>query len=326
MRAYMIGGALLVACGSNMKGGGPGPDGPPAPGRSHDLGSCTVFPAATGSRDDYSYWNLDVSDAPVETLSQHYLDSMGASSGAKVHPDFGSDPGYGIPFDTVAGGTSKVAVAFDVDDESDPGPYPFPPDAPIEAGSDGHVLVIDRDNCVLYELGNSVYNASTNRWSGYSGAVFDLKKGALRPEKWTSADASGGPIFPGLARYEEVAAGEIRHALRFTAATTQHAYIHPTTHYASDDTNTDQPPMGLRLRLQASACPGLLSGAGSTHPQSKVIVQALCTYGMILADNGSNFYITGATDPRWDDEDLNYLKTIPGSAFEAIETGAPVRN
>ncbi|HTJ46161.1 MAG TPA: hypothetical protein VL463_28850 [Kofleriaceae bacterium] len=325
MRAFVLGGALLVmACGSNMKSG---PDGPVGAGRSHELGACKVFPTATGSRDDYTYWNLDISGAPTDTLSQHYVDSMGASSGAMVHPDFGSDPTYGIPFDTVGGDAAKVAVDFDVADESDPGPYPFPPDAPVEAGSDGHVLVIDRDHCVLYELGNSVYDAGANRWSGYSGAVFDLKTGTpLRPEKWTSADASGGPIFVGLARYEEVAAGTIDHALRFTAATTQHGYIHPATHQASSDTNTDEPPMGLRLRLKASACPGLLSGAGSAHPQSKVIVQALCTYGMILADNGSNFYISGTTDPRWDDEDLSYLKTIPGADFEAIETGAVTRN
>jgi hypothetical protein len=313
MRAYVLG------CGSNMHAG---PDGPAGAGRSHDLGACAVFPAGTGSRDDYTYWNLDVSGAAVDPLSDQYVASMGGASGTKVHPDFGSDPTYGIPFDVVGGDQAMVPISFDVADESDPGPYPFPPDAPIEADTDAHVLVIDRDHCKLYELGNSVYDAGANRWSGYAGAVFDLRTGTpLRPETWTSADASGGPIFVGLARYEEVAAGAIHHALRFTASRTQHAYVHPATHYASSDTGAALPPMGLRLRLKASACPGLLSGAGTTHPQSKVIVQALCTYGMILADNGSNFYISGTTDPRWDDEDLSYLKTIPGADFEAIETG-----
>jgi hypothetical protein len=288
-------------------------------GTSHDLGSCAVFPPSTGSRDNYSYWNLDISGAPVDPMSDAYIASMGMTT--KVHPDFGSDPTYGIPFDTVPGSQPKVPITFDQADESEPGPYPFPPDAPIESGSDGHVLVIDRDNCVLYETGNSVHDAGANTWSAYSGARFDLKTGALRTETWTSADASGGPIFVGLARYEEVTAGAIDHALRFTASTTQKAYIHPATHYASSNTSTGVPPMGLRVRLKASACPALLSGAGTTHPEAKVIVQALCTYGMILADNGSNYYISGTTDTRWDDDDLGFLKTIPGSDFEAIETG-----
>ncbi len=294
---------------ANPGGGGSG---------AHDLGKCAVFPSdATGTRDAYTYWNLDVSTAAVDPLSDQYISSMGSTT--HVHPDFGSDPTYGIPFAAVPGTQPKVAMTFAVPDESDPGPYPFPANAPVEAGSDGHVLIIDRDNCILYESGNSVYNASSNSWSAYSGVVFDLKTGApLRTDGWTSADASGGPIFVGLARYEEVAAGSIKHALRFTAATSQHAYTHPATHYASSNTSTGVPPMGLRLRLKASACPGLLAGAGT---QSKVIVQALCTYGMILADNGSNYYISGSTDPRWDDNDLNYLKTIPGSDFEAIATG-----
>jgi hypothetical protein len=325
MRAILSGMIVLCACGGSSSNNG-GPDaGGPAP--SHDLGSCHVFPSATGSRDDYTYWNLDISNAQVDPLSDQYLASMGAAGGTHVHPDFGSDPTYGIPFDTVPGSQAKVAMSFQVSGESDPGPYPFPPNAPIESGSDGHVLVIDRDNCVLYEVGNSVYDASANSWSGYSGAIFDLKTGTpLRPEGWTSADASGGPIFVGLARYEEATAGTIDHALRFTANTSQHAYVHPATHYASSNTTAGVPPMGLRLRLKASMCPGLLSGAGTTHPESKAIVQALCTYGMILTDNGSDFYISGATDTRWNDDDLSYLKTIPGSDFEAITTGTLTTN
>ena len=311
----------LVACGSSNSSV---PDGNPGSGSgAHDLGHCNVFPGdSSGTRDAYTYWNLDVTSASPDPLSDQYIGSMGMTT--HVHPDFGSDPTYGIPFATVPGTQPKVAMAFDVPDESDAGPYPFPADAPVEAGSDGHVLIIDRDNCILYETGNSVYHVATNSWSAYSGAVFDLKTGApLRTDGWTSADASGGPVFVGLARYEEVAAGKIAHALRFTAATSQHAYIHPATHYASSNTTSGVPPMGLRLRLKASACPTLLAAAG---PQSKVIVQALCTYGMILADNGSNYYISGTTDPRWDDNDLGFLKTIPGSDFEAIATGALTTN
>jgi len=291
----------------------------------HDLGTCAVFPAATGSRDDYSYWNLDISGAAVDATSAQYIASMNGGT-TNVHPDFGSAPGYGIPFVVVPGTQPKVTMAFDNPGESDPGPYPYPPTAPIEAGSDGHVLVIDRDHCVLYETGVSVYHAGTNSWSAYSGAVFDLHTGVLRPEHFTSADASGGPIFIGLARFEEVAAGAIHHALRFTAGTSRHGYVHPATHYASSQVAATIPPMGLRLRLKAAQCPGLLAGAGTTHPQSKVIIQALCTYGMILTDNGSDFYITGSTDPRWDDTDLNFMKTIPGNDFEAIATGTVTTN
>ena len=210
-------------------------------------------------------------------------------------------------------------MTFDQPDESDPGPYPFPPDAPVESGSDAHVLVVDRDACVLYETGASSYDAASNSWSAFSGAVFDLNAaGPLRPDGFTSADAAGLPIFPGLVRFEEVAAGHIDHAVRFTANVTQHAYVHPATHFASADTDASAPPMGLRLRMNAAACTTNLAGA---PPMSAVIIQALCTYGMILADNGSDWFISGATDPRWDDGDLNYLKGIPGSDFEAVETG-----
>jgi hypothetical protein len=314
---------LAFGCGSGS--GGNGPDGGPGGGGSHDLGSCTIFPAATGSRDDYTYWNLDISDTtayPTDPLSDQYIASMGGST-TNVHPDFGADPTYGIPYDTVPGSQAKLTMNFfGAADESDPGPYPFPPDAPVEAGSDGHVLVVDRDNCVLYEAGNCTYDSGSNSWSAYSGAVFDLKTGTpLRQDSWTSADASGGPILVGLARYEEVTAGLVSHALRFTASTTQTTFIHPATHQAGGTSSTSAPPMGLRLRLKASMCPGLLSGAGTDHPEAKVIVQALCTYGMILADNGSDFYISGSTDTRWNDDDLSYLKTIPGDDFEAITTG-----
>jgi hypothetical protein len=251
---------------------------------------------------------------------------MSAAS-TNLHPDFGSNPTYGIPFDTVPGTQPHVVMSFDTPGESDPAPgdpagtflYPYPPDVAVEAGNDGHVLVIDRDHCILYETGNSVYDPSTNSWAGFSGAVFDFSNPALRTETWTSADASGGPIFIGLVRYEEVAAGVIPHAIRFTANLTRKAYVHPATHKAGGTTSTSAPPMGARMRLKASTCPGYLAGAG---PESKVVIQALCTYGAILADNGSDFYITGSTDSRWDDSDLNYLKGIAGTDFEFIKLPA----
>jgi hypothetical protein len=206
MRGCIVCLLVCLGCGGNKGGPGAGGgdsgiDGPNQGSGSHDLGTCPVFPTATGSRDDYTYWNLDISSASVDSLSDQYISSMGMTT--KVHPDFGSDPSYGIPFATVPGSQPTVAMTFDQPDESDPGPYPYPANAPVESDTDGHVLIVDRDNCVLYETGNSVYHASSNSWSAYSGAKFDLKTGTpLRPEGWTSADASGGPIFVGLARYE----------------------------------------------------------------------------------------------------------------------------
>jgi hypothetical protein len=202
-------------------------------------------------------------------------------------------------------------------DESDPGPYPIPPDAPVEAGGDHHVLVIDSDTCMLYELYHAEYVGPG--WEAGSGAVFDLNSNKLRPEGWTSADAAGLPIFPGLVRYDEVSAGEIRHALRFTVERSQRAYIHPATHYASDRDDPSLPPMGLRLRLKANYDISRYTG------MAKVILTALKKYGMIVADNGTSWFITGATDPRWDDDDLNQLKKVPGSAFEVVKSGEIVK-
>jgi hypothetical protein len=202
-------------------------------------------------------------------------------------------------------------------DESDPGPYPVPVTAPVEGGAgstdDRHVLAIDADHCVLYEM----YRAfpRPGRWDADSGAVFNLRSNALRPDGWTSADAAGLPIFPGLARYDEVAGGAITHALRFTVVRTQRGFIHPATHFASSSTDPALPPMGLRLRLKAG-----FDTSGS-HGQARVVLDALKRYGMIVADNGSNWYITGAADSRWDDNNLNQLKTIPGSSFEVVDTG-----
>ncbi|MEZ0368640.1 MAG: hypothetical protein ACAI44_06055 [Candidatus Sericytochromatia bacterium] len=238
------------------------------------------------------------------------------------HPDWGANWNggpFGIPYVVVSGSQTKVPITFtDYGDESDPGPYPVPQNAPIEGGAnadgDRHILVLDRDNWKLYELfyafpdGNGGYRAS-------SGAVFDLNSNALRPAGWTSADAAGLPIFPGLVRYDEVAAGEIKHALRFTVSRTRRAYIHPARHYASSNTSTSLPAMGQRVRLKASV-------DISAYPASaQVILRALKKYGMILADNGSNWYVSGVADPRWNDDAMNTLKNLTGRDFEAVETG-----
>jgi hypothetical protein len=277
---------------------------PPAAGVPGLLG-CQVFPTDNP-------WNQDVSQAPVDPNSNTYIASIGASG--HLHPDTGSNPDYGIPYAVVGPGQPRVPIAFTAyGDQSDPGPYPIPPNAPIEAGSDHHVLVIQTGACKLYELYNT--SRSGGGWNADSGAVFDLNSNTLRPDGWTSADAAGLPIFPGLIRYDEVQAGYINHALRFTVAHTQRGYIHPATHFASSSTDASLPPMGLRLRLKAGYDVSRFTGA------ARVILEALRRYGMIVADNGSNWYVTGASDTRWNDTDLDQLKAVPGSAFEVVQTG-----
>jgi hypothetical protein len=284
------------------------------------IDGCQVFPPENP-------WNTDVSSAPVHPNSANYIANILANGGDNVHPDFGEDPSYGIPWITVPGTQPLVPITFDYDDESDPGPYPIPPDAPVEGGGDRHVIVIDRDNCVLYEVYAATYlGGPQNAWEAGSGAIFDLDSNALRPEGWTSADAAGLPILPGLARCEEVMSGEINHALRFTVNRTQRAYIYPARHFASSYTGTNYPPMGLRLRLKSNYDISGFSG------QASVIAAALKRYGMILADNGSNWYISGETNPScWNDDELNDLKSIPGTAFEVIVSPpaideVPIRN
>ena len=275
------------------------------------VGDCPVFPADNS-------WNMDVSELPVDPNSDDYITSISAYGDEYLHADFGEPAEYGIPYVVVDGDQPLVPITFtEYGDESDPGPYPIPPDAPVEAGSDQHVLVVDGDNCMLYEMYHAEFNGEG--WDAGSGAVFNLLSNELRPEGWTSADAAGLPIFPGLVRYDEVEAGAINHALRFTVEETQRAYIHPATHWASDNDDPDLPPMGLRLRLSAD-----YDISGYTG-QARVILEALRTYGMIVADNGTSWFITGATDPRWNDEDLNQLKEVPGSAFEVVQTGEIVR-
>jgi hypothetical protein len=270
--------------------------------------NCTVFPAD-------NEWNRDVSGDDVDANSDDYIAFILDHGGDFVHPDFGSNPDYGIPYEVVGAGQALVPITFtDFGDQSDPGPYPTPLDADVEAGSDGHQLTIDQDDCVLYELYVAERNGSG--WSAASGAVFNLESNALRPDGWTSADAAGLPIFAGLVRYQEaVEDGVINHALRVTFDTTQSGYIHPATHEASGETDPDAPPMGLRLRLKDSFD---ISGFTGT---ARVILVALKKYGLFVADNGSNWYISGSTDSRWDDEDLDQLKSVPGSAFEVVEAG-----
>jgi hypothetical protein len=270
--------------------------------------SCPLFPASDPL-------NQDISHAPVDPRSAAYIASIGLSG--HLHPDFGTNPSYGIPYTVVGPHQPTVPISFsEYGAESNPGPYPIPPNAPVEgagAGGDRHVLVLQRGSCRLYEL-YGAHRAGAG-WDAESGAVFNLRSDALRPEGWTSADAAGLPILPLLVRYPEVAAGQIDHALRVTVAGTQRGYIHPATHFASDSSDPDLPPMGLRLRLRAS-----YSLAGF-HGESLIILRALERYGLIVADNGSSWYITGAPDPRWNDADLEQIKRVPGSAFEAVDTG-----
>ncbi|MGH7687472.1 MAG: hypothetical protein ACREN2_11740 [Candidatus Dormibacteria bacterium] len=273
------------------------------------MGGCTIFPADNA-------WNQDVSGLSLDPSSAAYVASIN-STRQYVHPDFGSDPTYGIPYTVVPGSQPSVPITFTAyGDESDPGPYPIPTNAPVESGSDRHVLVLDTGNCHLYEMYNAVQNGAG--WSCDSGAVFNLSSDALRPDTWTSADAAGLPILPGLVRYDEVQSGVITHALRFTVAHTQNGFIHPATHQAGS-ANANLPPMGLRLRLKASF------DLSPYHGASLVILTALKKYGMIVADNGSSWYVSGSTDTRWNDTDLDQLKSVPGSAFEAVQTGPILR-
>jgi hypothetical protein len=276
------------------------------------LEGCPVLPAD-------NVWNTPVADLPLDPKSDAYIATIGAGGG--LHPDFGSgtwDGGpIGIPYTVVDGTQPEVDVVFDYADESDPGPYPIPSDADIEGGSqsggDRHVLVLDRDNCILYEL-FAAYPQPDGSWDAGSGAVFDLRSNDLRPASWTSADAAGLPILPGLVRYDEVAAGEIRHALRFTAPQTRQAYLWPARHDASSLTGSNYPPMGQRFRLKADFD---ISGFSD---EVQVILRALQQYGMILADNGSSWYICGAPDPRWDNDILvSELRQVKGSDFEAVD-------
>ena len=277
---------------------------------------CPVFP-----RDNP--WNRRVDKLPVEPGSERLVRSIGVD--ANLHADFGSGTWegapIGIPYIAVSRRQRRVPVSFEYAAESDRGPYPIPPGVPIEGGprSDGdrHVIVVDRARCRLYELYAAYPVAGGLRWRAGSGAIWNLRSNRLRPRLWTSADAAGLPILPGLARYEEARRGSIDHALRFTAARTRRAFVYPARHYASGSDDPDLPPMGLRVRLKKSF-------DVSRFPlQSRVVLRALQRYGMILADNGSSWYVSGAPSRGWDNDDLHQLHRVHGDAFEVVRSPRP---
>ncbi len=295
-------------------------------GVNASLNGAVAFPA------DHAF-NQDISKLPVDPNSAAIIASIGLTK--PIHPDFGSGTYngsiIGIPYDVVSGKQAKVAIKFTAyGSESDAGPYPIPGDAPIErqkpAGGtfdgDRHVLVVDKDANKLYELFNA-FKQPNGSWNADSGAVFNLASTNIRPTGrmgWTSADAAGLPIFPGLVRYDEVAAGKILHAIRFTVAHSRRAYVAPATHFASSNTATNLPPMGMRVRLKAS-----YQIPASFSPETKVILTAMKTYGLILADNGSDWFISGAPDPRWNNDKLvNELRQVVGSNFEVVKMSGVV--
>jgi hypothetical protein len=309
---FAIGAALITLAATCSSGGGTG-----SGSTSPTVGGCQVFPTDNA-------WNTDISKKAVSTRSASYVAEINGSGASALHPDFGSNPSYGIPYTVVKEHTARQTIHYMADgygDESDPGPFPIPPAARIEGGAsatgDRHVLVVEQGSCHLFELGRAFWH--TDRWDADVGVDWNLSSNALRTLRFTSADAAGLPILAGLVRYDEVARGSINHALRFTVARTQRAFVLPATHYASSSTDATRPPMGLRFRLKASY------DLSRFHGQSLVILRALKKYGMIVADNGSNWFISGATDSRWNDDDLNQMKTVPGSAFEVVDTG-PVQH
>jgi hypothetical protein len=296
-----------------------------------NLGSCQVFPhppaslsPSAPSLPNQAAWNQDISKAPRDPRSAAYISYINGQGDDRLHPDFGSPRPYGFPFAVVGPGQRRLPVNYTAyGEESDPGPFPVPGGAPVEGGngSDGdrHVLAVDRAGCMLYELYRAFYVAKPRpHWNADSGAAWDLTSTALRPAGWTSADAAGLPIFPGLVRYDEVAAGRLEHAIRVTFESTRDAWVLPATHCAGDSPSAAAPPMGLRLRLKAGY------GLGGFSGHARTIAEAMKRYGLIVADNGSNWFFSGSSDRRWDDENLNQLKRIPGRAFEVVKSAAAV--
>lgn len=264
---------------------------------------CSMLPAD-------NIWNTKISGMPVAARSQSYIESIGKD--LPLRGDFG--PRAGIPYIVVDGSAPMTEIAFEESEESDPGPYRIPMNAPIEDGGDGHVLAVDRESCHLYEL--FAANRDGNRWKAGSGANFDLRSNALRTPDYTSADAAGLPILPGLIRYQEVTDGEIKHALRFTARKTQRAFVWPARHRASASTDPNLPPMGQRFRLRHDFD---ISGYSL---ETQVILTALKNYGMMLSDNGRDWFMTGATDSRWKKQTLQELATVKGKDMEAVDVSA----
>ena len=262
-----------------------------------------MFPAS-------NVWNRRVDGLPVASDSAAMIAAIGLS--AHLHPDFGSYSGYGIPYNIVGSATPRSTVRFQYAGESDRVKYPIPAKPKIEGGSDRHLLMVDTNACRLYELYAAAKTGSG--WTAGSGAVWDLRSNAVRPAGWTSADAAGLPIMPGLIRYDEVARGAILHAIRFTAPSTCAGYIYPARHEAGSGLCDARPPMGLRVRLKASV------DIGGFGPHARIILTALKRYGMLLADNGSPWYVTGAPDPRWNDDEVHAFGRLDGSDFEVVDT------
>jgi hypothetical protein len=278
------------------------------------LGGCPVFPANNP-------WNTDISGRARHPNSDRIVRTLNSIGGRFLHADFGGEGAYGIPFVIVSPTATQWPVRYtDYGDESDAGPFPIPRRAPIEGGaaSDGdrHVIAVQQGTCALFEL----YRAfpRSTRWDAASGATWDLRSNRLRPAGWTSADAAGLPILPGLARCEDIAAGAVHHALRVTFGRTRRGYVSPARHFASSSTSSSLPAMGMRLRLKASY------DITRYHGQARILLVAMKRYGLMVADNGSNWFITGAADDCWDDDDLNQLKQVPGAAFEVVDTGRVV--
>ena len=299
---------LLLALALILPGAAASADRGGTPSASPPGTTCQVFPAD-------NVWNADVSKLPVDSHNAAWLASMNAGS-TNLHPDFGRRP-YGLPFAVEPDAYRKVSIKFKYKSESDKGPYPFGPDIPVEKGSDRHALVIDSDTCVLYELYRAKWR--NGKPKAGSGAIFDLGSNALRPDGWTSGDAAGLAIFPGLVRYDEVTAGFIGHAIRFTVSLTDCRHVWPARHDAGT-CNGSYPPMGARFRLKASVD---ISGFSA---DARVILQAMKTYGVMLADNGSNWYFQGTQDIRWQDSLLGQLKMVPASGFEAVDTSTCIVN
>jgi hypothetical protein len=296
-----------------------------------DLGSCSVFPdppASTAptapSLGTEAAWNQNISKAPRAANSARVIAYIDAHGGNAIHPDFGSPRAYGFPYAVVDAGARKLPIHYTAyGSESSPGPFPIPTSAPVEGGAhaegDRHVLVVDKSTCKLFELYNARPQGKPRpHWDADAGVEWDLRSAQLRPDGWTSADAAGLPIFPGLVRYDEAKAGHVDHAIRVTMDSTRNAWIHPASHCAGDTSSGAAPPMGLRLRLKAGY------SVGGMPPVAKAIAVAMKEYGLIVADNGSNWYVSGSSDRRWDDEELDALKAIPGSAFEVVRSAAPV--
>jgi hypothetical protein len=277
------------------------------------IGNLQIFPADNP-------WNKDISGEPVDPNSDNIIAGIGNE--VYLHPDFGTvweNEPIGIPYNLVGKDQTLRQVSFQYNSESDQGPYPIPAGALIEGGSDRHLIIIDTIESKLYELFSAVQN-SNKSWHAGSGAIFDLTSNSLRHDNWTSADAAGLPIFPGLVRYDEVILkGMINHALRFTVKNSRDAFVHPATHAASSSSNLNYPPMGMRVRLKSAFD---ISGFS---PNIQVILKALKKYGMFVADNGSNWYISGSPDSRWDDDELGQLKTIKGKNFEVVKMGSVIQ-